>query len=83
MFNDIGQNHKLRGMNRSVRLFNAKTGEYLDQGGCKTTKNVSTSWLGNRTQAAKQRQIHAESGLLIGFAIIRREGVDQGETVPA
>lgn len=62
MFNDLGQHLKVRGMNRPVRLFNAKTGEYLHQ-------------------AAKQRQIHAKSGLLDGFAIIRREGVDQGETV--
>lgn len=83
MFNNIDQNLKVRGMNRPVRLFNAKTGEYLHQGGTTTTKNVKQSWLGNRTQAAKQRQIHAVSGLLDGFAIIRREGVDEGEAVTA
>lgn len=83
MFNDLGQHLKVRGMNRPVRLFNAKSREYLHQGGGKTTADVNQSWLGNRTQAAKQRQIHAASGLLDGFSIIRREGVDQGEMVTA
>ena len=80
MFNDIGQNLAARGMSRPVRLFNSITREYLHQGGHKTTKDVKQSWLGNRIQAANQRKIHAESGLLDGFAITRREGLDQGET---
>lgn len=80
MFNNIPQNLTDRGMRRPVRLFNAITGEYLHIGGLTTTKG-HYRWQGTRTQAANLRKIHADTGLLKGFVIIRREGVDQGETV--
>ena len=68
---------------RQVRLHNKATGEYLHTGGEKIVSDVTYSWLGTRAQAANLREKHKESGLLDGFSVIRREGVDQGETVIA
>lgn len=75
--------HMAKANYRQVRLYNPTTRQFLHIGGGFVTTNRHQSWLGTRTHAEKQRVIHAESGMLDGFAIIRLEFLDQGEKAEA